>query len=269
MKILLRFSPLLLLPALMLGSCQLEKLQDPIVITNQIEKEFYIDLKEYLHPTNRQLRFEIRTINEQECLNNTLETDYYILGREINLSINSILPAADCQAGMAPAQSEILAGKLSNGIYKFDLALRNTVVNKGILTVREENYSMKMETQEGIIFLHNNLQKMPSNTLWGYIICEESEWESLQAALTDMLSGQANPATYRPGYYGYFEINNNTTGTRNVFLTEPPTAGFHFPLLYELKDELDENRLKTILADFRAAHPGVSLAAQNADGRIF
>lgn len=267
MKKLLRFGPLLL-AVLVAGSCQLEKLQDPIVIPN-IEKEFYIDLQEYLHPTNRQLRFKIRTIKDQECLNETIETDYFTAGREINLSINSIVPASDCKAGQGPAKSEVFAGMLANGVYKLDVALRSTVVNKGQLTVGEDNYTIKMETQEGIIFLHNNLHKLPADAFWGYVVCAESEWETLQAALTDQLSDLAAPADYRSGFYGYFEINNNTPGARKVFLTDPPSADFHFPLLYQLKDGVDQNRLKTLLDEFESAHPGIELAGKTTNGRLF
>ena len=269
MKRHLYISPLLILAVLCLGSCQLEKLQEPIVITKDIEPEFYIDLQEYLHPTNRQLKFKVRTIKDQECLNASVETDYYSLGREIELSINSIMEPADCKAGAAPAKSEIYAGKLTNGAYKFDVALRNTVVNNGTLTISDDNFSIKMETQEGIIFLHNNLQKMPVDAFWGYVVCKESDWENLNTELTDKLTGLASPADYRSGYYGYFEINNNTPGNRKVFLTEPPAVDFHFPLLFQLKENVDENRVKAVLESFRDTHPDIQLEGRNTDGRIF
>ncbi|PHN04439.1 hypothetical protein [Flavilitoribacter nigricans] len=268
MKIFLHLSPLFVLAILCLGSCKLEELKQPIIITD-LEPEFYIDLQEYLHPTNRQLRFKIRTIKDQECLNGSIETDYYTLGREIELSINRILPPADCKGGTAPAKSEVYATQLTNGTYKFNVALRNTVVNNGQLTVSDDNYTIKMETQEGIIFLHNNLQKMPADAFWGYVVCKETEWEALNAELTDRLTGFGAPADYRSGYYGYFEINNNTPGNRKVFLTEPPAADFHFPLLFQLKENVDENRLKSMLQEFRAAHPDITLEGRNSDGRIF
>lgn len=269
MKIIPRFIPIFLLIALLGGACQLEKLQDPIIITKHIEKEFYLDLQEYLHPTNRQLRFMIRTIENQECLNETIETDYFSVGRDITLSINSIVPAQDCQEGMAPAKSDVLAGKLPNGGYNFDIALRNTVVNKGQLIINDESFTIKMETQEGITLLHNNLQKIPADAFWGYVVCRESERENLQAELTDLLTGQAMPATYRSGFYGFFEINNNTSGAYNVFLSEPPAADFYFPILYQLSENVDEGRLKALLESFRQAHPDIMVKANNADGRIF
>lgn len=261
--------PLLILTVLCISSCQLEKLQEPIVIAKDIEPEFYIDLQEFLHPTNRQLKFQIRTIKDQECLNSSVETDFFTLGREIELSINSILEPSDCKAGIAPAQSEVYVGKLNNGTYNFDVALRNTVVNNGKLSISNDNFTIKMETQEGIIFLHNNLQKMPADAFWGYIACEESDWEDLNAELAEKLNGFASPADYRSGYYGYFEINNNATGSRKVFLTEPPTADFHFPLLFQINEDTDENRFKVILEDFKSSHPDIQLKGQNADGRIF
>ncbi|MEM7345133.1 MAG: hypothetical protein AAF485_12885, partial [Chloroflexota bacterium] len=123
---------------------------------------------------------------------------------------------------------EQLAGQFQVGTYNFDVALRNTVVNKGKLIVTADNYSISMETQEGIIFLHNNLQKIPDHAFWGYVVCDESEWENLQTALTNQLSGLAVAPDYRSGYYGHFEINNRTLGSRKVFLADPPTADFHF-----------------------------------------
>ena len=269
MKIIPRFIPLLLPAFLVLGGCQLEKLQDPIVIANDIEKEFYIDLKEYLHPTNRQLQLNITTLEDQECQNSSIETDYYLVGREINLSINKIVPPADCVEGMAPAESDILAGKLNPGTYSFDVALRNTVVNKGQLTVSDESFIVKMETQEGIIVLHNSLQKIPERAFWGYLACEESECEKLLEELNDLLKDLAPAAVdFRPGYYGHFEINNNTLGGRNIFLKPPPPLD-HLPFLYQLNPGTDENRLKSLLDEFRSTHPDIAIKGFNGAGRIF
>jgi hypothetical protein len=270
MKIISRFGPLIVLVCLLSGSCQLEKLQDPIVIT-QIENEFYIDLQEYLHPTNRQLRFNIRTIKDQDCLNSSIETDYITAGRKISLSINSIVPPADCKEGMAPASTATWAGQLPDGAYNFEVALRNTVVNKGRLIVEPDRYIVNMETQEGIVFLHNNLQKIPADAFWGYVVCKEEEHEAIQQALTEKLAGLATPANmiYRPGYYGHFEINNNTSNGRNVFLIDPPSVDFYFPIIYQLSDDIDENRLKALLDNFKKEHPDASFRGNNVAGRIF
>ena len=272
MKIVLRFHLFVIIAVILLASsCQLEKLSDPIIIPNNIKKEFYIDLQEYLHPTNRQLRFLVKTIEAQDCQNSTVATDYVSAGREITLSINDIVPPADCVEGTAPAKTDVFAGKLTNGVYNLEIALRNLVVNNGRLTINDESYTINMETQEGITLLHNSLLKIPSDAFWGYIVCKESEWEALQQELDNKLADLATPASgiYRDGYYGFFEINSNTTNGRNVFLINPPAVTFHFPILYQLSDGLDEARLKSLIQDFKSDHPDVSMEARNADGRIF
>lgn len=253
------------------GSCQLEELPDPIIIPNNIKKEFYIDLQEHLHPTNRQLRFMVKTIEMQDCENSTVATDYITAGREITLSINDIVPPGDCIEGSAAATTDVFAGKLTSGSYNLEIALRNLVVNNGRLSVDANSYTINMETQEGITLLHNSLLKIPSDAFWGYVVCKESEWENLQTKLNDQLSGLAGPGkeTYRDGYYGHFEINSNTSNGRNVFLADPPVANFHFPILYQLSDDVDETRLKTLIEEFKDQHPDILLEARNADGRIF
>lgn len=272
MKIVLPFRLFVIMAALFAaGSCQLEELPDPIIIPNNIKKEFYIDLQEYLHPTNRQLRFIVKTIESQDCENSTVATDYITTGREINLSINDILPPNDCIEGSAPAKTEVFAGPLSSGSYSLEIALRNLVVNNGRLSVNAESYTVNMETQEGITLLHNSLLKVPTDAFWGYVVCKESEWEALQSKLDDQLAGLAVPADdiYRDGYYGHFEINSNTSGARNVFLANPPAAEFHFPILYQLNGNADETRLKSLLEEFEDAHPDITLEGRNAEGRIF
>lgn len=254
---------------LCISACQLEKLKDPIVITNNIEKEFYLDLEEYLHPTNRQLRFLVSTIEDQECLNTTIDLDYLRVGSTVQLSIIDIVEAADCQAGIAPASSEKLAGQLPPGAYSFEVSLRNTVVNKGQLLVNADNYIIRMETQEGIVLLHNNLRHVPEQAFWGYIICREDQQAELAAELQQRLSPLANEADYRSGYYGHFEINNNVGGMRKVFLTRPPEADFHFSFLFDLAPDATDVRLEALLDGLREDFPHIILRAYNAAGRIF
>jgi hypothetical protein len=272
MKIVLRFPLFMIIAVVFLaGSCKLEELPKPIIIPNNIKKEFYIDLQEYLHPTNRQLRFMIKTIESQDCQNSSVATDYVVAGRNITLSINDIVPPADCVEGTAPAKTDVYAGELANGSYNLEIALRNLVVNNGRLTVSGESYTINMETQEGITLLHNSLLKIPNDAFWGYVVCDESEWEALQQELDHKLTGLATPANdiYRDGFYGHFELNSNTSSGRSVFLVNPPSADFHFPILYQLAAGVDESRLRTLIEEFKDAHPDISMQGRNAEGRIF
>ena len=111
---------LIALIAFSTSACKLESIQDPIVVTN-IDKEFYVNLWEELYSDTRNLRLDIQSLKNQDCLNYTIAYDWESTDKKFDLSINQIVPPGDCIPGVAPAHTEISVGDLESKLYNMNI----------------------------------------------------------------------------------------------------------------------------------------------------
>ncbi|HHM20715.1 MAG TPA: hypothetical protein ENJ20_01715, partial [Bacteroidetes bacterium] len=132
-------------------SCVPDNKDKDVVI--QVDDEYTINMVESLS-NNRQLFFELESIDMEPCLNSSIDRAVVVEEGKISLFINGIVAAVDCTPGMAPATSTGNAGTLQNGIYDFVITIRNTIENRGKLIVRNDDYEINMITENGIIILH-------------------------------------------------------------------------------------------------------------------
>ena len=76
--------------------------------------------------------------------------------------------------GFQPISKDLEAGEIS-GTKIVHINLKNTVENKGALTVEADRYLLDMDTENGFLLLHDELLRIPSGTIWGYITYRKNE----------------------------------------------------------------------------------------------
>ena len=160
------------------SACKLENLNDPIIVP-LVDKEFSLDLWQVLgvnSPSNLELK--IYTIEEEDCLNTMILSNYNRTGRNISLTLYDILDPEVCDPGPAPAQGTQLVADATPDVYTLTIELQDVVSNTGTLTVTDEAYQVVMEEENGTTWLHTKLQRIPRNALWGYLAYTNAEEES-------------------------------------------------------------------------------------------
>ena len=245
-----------------LVGCKLESLQDPIIVTN-IEKEFYINLWEELYPNTRNLRIDLQSIKNQDCLNYTIDYQWNASASRFDLGINHITPPTDCQPGIGPANARIGVGDLENLIFNMKISLGETVINEGQLVVTGESYTLQMETEEGIIIPEKTLRRVPKASVWGFVAFQNSEDQSSADELLAQLNTFGAPLQLKEGKYGYFSVIDN-----KLLVSGAPENGQVSSFAIDYDGE--EKAIEDLVENFRANHAGsVTLKVFTSTGQVF
>ncbi|MBX2878014.1 MAG: hypothetical protein KTR30_38200 [Saprospiraceae bacterium] len=248
--------------AFALVGCKLESLQDPIIVTN-VEKEFYINLWEELYPNTRNLRIDLQSIKNQDCLNYTIDYKWNATSNQFDLEINDITPPADCLPGIGPANAKIGVGDLENQFFKMKIGLGETVINEGQLLVNSESYTLQMDSEEGIIIPEKVLRRVPGNSVWGFVAFQNGEDQAIASDLLGQLSTLGDPIALKEGKYGYFSFLDS-----KLLVSGAPETGQVSSFIIEY--EGDQKAIQEVVDNFRASHSGsVTLKVLTASGDIY
>ncbi len=231
-----------------LVGCKLESLQDPIIVTN-IEKEFYINLWEELYPNSRNLRIDLQSIKNQDCLNYSIDYKWNAASNQFDLAINDIVSPMDCLPGLGPANAIIDVGDLENQFFKMNIGLGETVVNEGQLLVNSESYTLQMDTEEGIIIPEKVLRRVPNNSVWGFVAYQNSQDLPIASDLLGQLNTFGNPLTLTEGKYGYFSFLDS-----KLLVSGAPATGQVSSFIIEYEGE--QKAIQEVVDNFRASHAG-------------
>ncbi|MFT4761197.1 MAG: hypothetical protein ACI9XO_003249 [Paraglaciecola sp.] len=185
-------------------SCKVTNDEDTSINVDPI---FNLEMVEDLQ-NNRELSFWVRSIELQECVNFTISYNLEKTTSEINIGLNDIIPPSDCIIGNEPAEAELKLGFLPLGrFFSTEFNLKNTVQNKGKLTINTDAYLLELESMDGLGSVTEKLYKVPNNLIWGYTAYHndaiaENVATNFQANLSELTSEK----TLSTGYYGHFSI---------------------------------------------------------------
>jgi hypothetical protein len=223
--------------------------EDPNEIIN-INDDLEVIIWEDLVDGERFFTFTIETITEQNCENYQIDYTLDQTAQQINLSINQLSLQGECQPGNATASEVIRIGQLPPNNYDLQLNLNNNeIINSGRLMVSFSQYQVALDSDHGIIISDKLLNRIPENTIWGYIgfydLNRETDVElDFESAMTDLVLPHNLPI----GYYGQFRLNEENELT--VKADQDYTKQYNF--LYEF--EGDEQNLIGPLEDLRATY---------------
>lgn len=257
-KKLLASLPILLLGALLLNSCSISG-DDPIVVPF-VEDEFYAELWEDFSPQGRQIVLRLRTIEEVECKNATIEYEFSRQGdNEQVLSIESIELPDDCEEEeAAPARSAIALGTLENGSYPLTLSLRDAVSADGRILISNEEMRLFIADGAGVTPLRASTRRIPNNTFWGYF---DTKGDEDQVALAEdflaELQAITQPQIIESGHYGYFSVDSNATVRWEEGKEAANNSRMAFQ--YRIPDAEGIADIQSVLSDYRS-NPGDSVA---------
>lgn len=221
-----------------------KKNKDNNIIVN-IEDDFYVDMFEDISNGERRFELRITTIKDQPCLNASIDydLDFEEQSNTIDLSINDLVDPEQCIEGSEPVFVIVPFGSLNSGTYTFNINLKDAVVNKGRLVVYNDRYEMSMESDDGIEIVHEELMRIPNNTIWGYVGYDVN---NASADATDFISELKNLPNvfdvqnnnlYKPGYYGYFNLEDN----KDILLSGEINANNFRSFIFQQEDENPTN----------------------------
>jgi len=189
---------------LLMQACNIDKTEAPVLDT-EVEKEYELDLWENLINNNRTLELRVNTIKSLECSNYFIENTSSRKGNSIEINLGKPQIPGPCAPGTGVAKSNLNLGSISNGTYTFTIKLGKIVPSTGRLIVSNGSYFLSMPTPIGFRILHNNLLRVPDNTIWGYIAYDPSISTTAAQFLRELVNVSQTPDLAK-GYYGYFNL---------------------------------------------------------------
>lgn len=195
---------LLGIPVIGCLSCN-KDLDLPVVV--DIPAAFQISMNENLQPGQRPLKVELTSLEVLDCTNYSIDYHLDQGSKKIHLTINDWGLNEPCEPGSGVAKEELNLGFLPDGDYKLLISLKDVVQNDGVLLVRPEHYSIRMETANGILVDPGTLNRLPENTIWGGVFPRVDSVQTLGESFLGGLESIVGPETFSPGIYSSFEIN--------------------------------------------------------------
>jgi hypothetical protein len=254
-----------LLSLSILGAAACQKNDDYLPAVVDIPIAFQVKMQEKLQPGPRPLQFQLSSMEALDCENYTIAYDYERKGQRLNLTLTDFALADPCIAGEGFASTLLDLGVLQPGSYPLTISLRNTIKNKGTLTVSDDLYSLKMETSYGIWTTPTAFHRIPDHTLWGGVFPGADSLAYLADDFVEALRALTSPADLPSSRdFGHFRIDSNG----NVVLRDVETPGpgltfaFHF--------EGDKREIVDLAASYRAlGDPGFLLFLFDAEGNQY
>ncbi len=247
---------------LMLTQCELDGGKDPILVAD-VEKEFDVKLWEVLKPTERYLQLHISTIKDKDCLNYGIDQSIKQNGSNLEFNINKVLPPEVCQQGIGPAKAVLDLKTLTQGRYNLTVNLGKVVPSRGSITVTSSAYSFYMPEQYGFRLQKTILNRVPEQTIWGYVAYTEGNKTVADQFLQELVK-ISRDAGLDKGYYGYFEVNESNG-------LEFPTLNIDKPILSFARNYIDTDpKLEALIKNFRSKYPqGLQISLNNNLGKVF
>ncbi len=231
--------------------CKTNDIEDPIIVP-EVKKEFIVEIMEQPGPAPRNLQINLRTVKAQDCLNTDIRYDLLELPARYRLDIHEIEVPADCMPGAVQARDSALMAPPANGLYGFDINLRNTVSNQGTLTAMDDRYILDMHTVEGLVIPNTHLRRIPNFTIWGYIASFSLATGNAVNSFVNEVAALSDVASFPPGYYGHFTI---PSGSGPIAVNDTPQSLAQRTFVYRFSGNLDD--LRSLVQNYRNTHGGL------------
>jgi hypothetical protein len=233
----------LVLPLLFSAGC----VNDPDTVREEINSPVNIRMMEKI--PGRTFSLLCATEEEYHCMNYSLNRYVQTAGRTISVLFTDVSLSGFCLTALGPATAEINLGKLSPGEYSLQFTIKNTFFETA-LTVTEHSYFINDQSAEWIKIKTPGLNKIPANTVWGYIGYNEDSLKATADLFIDSLKSiGAVEGNFNEGYYHYFSVDS----AGNII---PPLNLGHrnlMPFLFRYSGS--EEELKNVVKHFGLTTP--------------
>lgn len=212
------------------GGCKPITSEDPDTVVTA-KPEFTIDLYEQRDPANGAATFGIwiESIENYDCADPQIEASATVVGDLISVSILGVKMPSPCVADSVKARRFLAIGQISDGTYKFRLALGpvDAIVNEGTIAVSEGLYTLTLTNVQGIDIQEYVLRRIPESMVWGYASTPDATAQGAADQFLAQVKNVSSESLLPPGFYGYFTISGtNQLSLHKSIAPNAPSESF-------------------------------------------
>lgn len=249
-----------LISLLIISSCSLIEPAGQDIFN--LNEDFELQLFERIEPNIRQLELIVRTAEKQPCENAEIQLTSQILQNGLLLRLENIL--APDETACIPRET-IITNEIPiapfTGNMDLIVQIKDILEHRGFISSNAETAAFFLLEAEGLKISRNELRKIPSRLIWGSVSAKDEDRLPVLEAFIDSLESQSVKANLNPGYYSYFDVNDDE-GIVYHFGNEAPIRQ-DFAYFYPG----DVRNLYANLDSFR--HIGLDVIIQSSNGLRF
>ena len=257
----------LLLLVTTVWSCEVESLDDPIIVP-VVDQEFNFQLWQNLSSTGSSpLEIRMSTVEDYDCMNVAILSNYTRVGNRLELTLFDILDPEACLAGSGPAYGIEAIDDIEESSYDLRIELQGVVSNVGTLMATNEAFTVAMQDENGISWLQYEMRRIPENAVWGYIGYADATGLALAEDFLAELAAAGSASTLADGYYGYYTLKEDGS-TIEINQTGLPPADQNMTFISQFDGSAGE--LEQLILDFLAdADPQFRLMVRDGKGNAW
>ncbi len=247
---------------LILSGCNVGLEENPKLITD-IDNEFSIDLFESLAPQKRGLEFRTTAINNRRCVGYKINQELSVGFFSVNLNLSKVVVSGQQSCDTQETVTAIAKlSALENGVYDLQFNINKNIVSKGKLLVSNEDYELVFNAVNGIILLNKKLNRIPNQTVWGFVGYRGNNLDDVYEQLVNEFKGLTQVTQLSVGNYGYFNIDADHQIQPKTF----PSNGKYFSVIGHYENI---EAIRQLVEKYRTAHSELTLNFYTANGDVF
>lgn len=215
--------------------------------------EYRIDLFEQRDATDGTPTFGlwVERLALSECEGYGVDATVKVENGRIEVTLLGVLPPpTPCSGDSAPARQFLPIGNLTDGTYKFDLLLRDVIVNEGVLTVSNGRSTLSLPDAQGVEIGNFVVESLPDGVVWGYADTPDEASQPVADNFLVDLKTLTNEHGLAPGFYSYFTV----AGTGDIFF-HSRIAPQGTAKLFVRRLSASPDALRGLLQNYRDAAP--------------
>ncbi|WPP49530.1 hypothetical protein [Catalinimonas niigatensis] len=247
-----------LIPMLLIFSCEGEE----ALPSNTLGSEIEMSMAEYIDTDKRTLTLKFLTRKDFPCINYRIKHEVMVDHQLVNIVLEKVEAADVCLDAIGPAFAFIDLGQLTEKEYDLQIQLGESIINHGTLVVSKESYQLSLNENQGIELLNPNLNRIPSQAVWGLIKYQNEEQNKKLLGFFNeaMEIAGATDKKFAEGDYGYFQVNSEGKIIQPQEQSDINEQSF----LFDFSGEDDD--LQQVLQQINSNFDDVQLRFYNAQG---
>lgn len=250
-----------LISLLCMFSCESED----AVPSNTLGSEIEMSMAEYIDTDQRTLTLKFLTLKDFPCINYQIRHEVLVDHQAVRIVLEKVEAADVCLDAIGPAAAFVELGQLSEKEYDLQIQLGESIINHGTLSVSKEAYQISLNESQGIQLLKPELNRIPSQAVWGMIKYQDDEkHKKLMEFFNEAMDvAGATDKKFAEGDYGYFQVSSEGKVVQPLEMSDMNEKSFLFDFSGEKED------IQQVLQQVNSHFDDVQLRFYNARGEEF
>ncbi|HMQ06802.1 MAG TPA: hypothetical protein PKC30_05840 [Saprospiraceae bacterium] len=239
-------------------SCDKDPGQKDLIL---VPDEFILNLGQEVTSQGPAPSFQFRTINLVDCKMKDLLIFYSPVGNRLIVYLDGIIENEEC-VGEDRLLNKDVFSYLPFGTFQVEIKIKNIIENSGQLRINDSSFHLEMDSSHGFRLDRAEVNRIPSNHIWGNIECIGPCADNLIEQFEEVLENYITLSeVLTDGDYDLFFIAGH-----KIQLKDHPKNIRNKQFIYQMQGDMNE--LRDRINQFKLTHPELKMSITTSQGRF-